>query len=154
MIRRQMQGDRNMRQRFQTPLQLLVATAFCVISAAFVRASDDLPWPTDPSVEFLSSEQLSQNGFVPLFDGTSLDVWNVQPGHEEHWVIRDGVIDYDGMAEQRMNLQKCLWTKKSFGEVELYAEWRFPATPTLKPQPIVLFNGDFLLDEAGKRVTR
>jgi hypothetical protein len=38
--------------------------------------------------------------------------------------------------------------------VILYAEWRLPADPRLKPQPIVLFNGDFLLNDNGRRVTR
>jgi hypothetical protein len=36
----------------------------------------------------------------------------------------------------------------------MYAEWRLPETPRMKPQPIVLYNGDFLLDDAGKRITR
>lgn len=135
-------------------LRLLVATAICLIAATSIRASDSLPWPTDPSVEFLSPEQLAQKGFTPLFEGDSLEAWKVQTGHEGHWTIRDGVIDYDGKAEQRSNLQKCLWTRQSYGDVVLYAEWRFPAPPTLRPQPIVLFNGDFLLDEDGKRVTR
>jgi hypothetical protein len=36
----------------------------------------------------------------------------------------------------------------------LYAEWRLPAAPETKPQPIVLYSGDFLLDGKGKRITR
>jgi hypothetical protein len=47
-----------------------------------------------------------------------------------------------------------LWSRDDFGDLQLYVEWRLPAKPSMKPQPIVLFNGDFLLDDAGKRITR
>jgi hypothetical protein len=102
----------------------------------------------------IASEELRQRGFVPLFTGDSLERWKFEEGHRGHWVVRDGVIDYDGQAQQKQNYDKSLWTREAFGDVQLYAEWRFPAEPTLKPQPIVLYNGDFLLDEQGKRVTR
>jgi hypothetical protein len=107
-----------------------------------------------PSPASLTPGDLTRQGFVPLFDGTTLDAWNVQPGHEGHWIVRDGVIDYDGKAEQKKSFDKSLWTKQSFGDSQLYVEWRFPSKPEMKPQPIVLFNGDFLLDDAGKRITR
>jgi hypothetical protein len=102
----------------------------------------------------LSREQLVERGFVPLLDGNSLDHWNIQEGHRGHWIVRDGIIDYDGKAEQQRNIDKCLWTRSAYGDVQLYVEWRFPAEPTLRPQPIVLYNGDFLLDDSGKRITR
>ena len=127
--------------------------------AIFVSASpacpalEGLSWGEgDPPL--LTSDLLPRHGFVPLFDGGSLDSWNVERGHEGHWAVRDGVIDYDGKAEQRWSLDKSLWTKREFGDLQAYVEWRFPAAPAMTPQPIVLFNGDFLLDEAGKRVTR
>lgn len=97
---------------------------------------------------------LSRAGFVPLFDGKSLVGWDVKPWHQGHWVAHDGMIDYDGEAKHKRSLESTLWTKQEFGNVVLYAEWRLPSEPTLKPHPIVLFSGDFLLDEKGKRVTR
>lgn len=97
---------------------------------------------------------LRELGFRPLFTGMSLDEWNVEPGHAGHWTIQEGVLNYDGAAEQPRFQDRSLWTRQSFGEVELYLEWRFPGPAELKPQPIVLFNGDFLLDERGQRVTR
>jgi hypothetical protein len=102
----------------------------------------------------MSDAELRQNGFVPLIDGPSLDAWNLQPWHQGHWTLRDGVISYDGQAEHRQAEKKSLWTKNDYADIELYAEWRLPAEPHMKPQPIVLFNGDFLLDEKGQRVTR
>jgi hypothetical protein len=98
--------------------------------------------------------ELRQTGFVPLFDGTALDAWDVKPWHKGHWVAQNGIIDYDGKAESKVWLRNSLWTKKDFRNFILYAEWRLPRTPVLKPHPIVLYNGDFLLDEKGKRVTR
>ena len=102
----------------------------------------------------LTDQTLKSRGFEVLFDGTSLDRWKLEDGHRDHWRVRDGVIDYDGRATQKQSHDKSLWTKDSFGETEFYVEWRFPEKPELKPQPIVLFNGDFLLDDAGKRITR
>jgi hypothetical protein len=102
----------------------------------------------------LSDDQLREQGFAPLVDGQSLDQWDVKPWHQGHWVLRDGVIDYDGRAEHKQFQKNTLWTKAEYGDVQCYVEWRLPATPTMEPHPIVLFNCDFLLDEHGKRVTR
>lgn len=110
----------------------------------------------DPSTRdgFLAAETLRGEGFQPLFVGTDLDDWKLEAGHRGHWVIRDGVIQYDGQAEQRKSIDKSLWTKASFGELELYIEWRLTAVPQLKEHPIVLWNGDFLRDQDGRRITR
>jgi hypothetical protein len=112
------------------------------------------PAPESPS-GFLTVEQLQTDGFTPLFVGEDLQHWNVQPGHVGHWTVTDnGVLHYDGQATQKRSYDKSLWTKDSFGELELYAEWRLPVEPEMKPHPIVLWNGDFLRGESGKRITR
>lgn len=124
----------------------LCSTGHCLHAA-------EIAWEKPEQVA-LTRDELQAHDFVPLFDGTNLDQWNVRPGHSAHWTVRDGVIDYDGKAEQAKFLEKSLWTKDNFGSAQLYAEWRFSGTPKQKPQPIVLFNGDFLLDEAGHRIMR
>ncbi len=43
-----------------------------------------------------TADELRQDGFTPLVDGSSLAEWDVKPWHAGHWVARDGVIDYDG----------------------------------------------------------
>ncbi len=103
-----------------------------------------------------SVENLKQAGFKPLFDGVTFAGWKHLPGHIGHWVAVDGEIHYDGKATNKKRTDKDLWTKKDFGDFELYVEWRLPVKPHLKPHPIVLYNGDFLMEEKNprKRVTR
>lgn len=102
----------------------------------------------------LNAPQLRESGFTRLMKNDSLDGWNVQPWHVGHWVARDGVIDYDGKATHRRPDKNSLWTVADYGDVELYCEWRLPAQPSMKPHPIVLFSGDFLLNDEGRRITR
>jgi hypothetical protein len=101
-----------------------------------------------------SSDELKQHGFQPLFDGNTLAGWDVKPWHEGHWVARDGLIDYDGGVRRKRGQDPSLWTSGQFSDFVLYVEWRLPAEPEMKPQPIVLYNGDFLRDEKGARITR
>lgn len=122
--------------------------AFAVVGAAALAAPDDRA-----EEKFLSVASLRAQGFVPIFDGVSLKGWDVKPWHQGHWVARDGIIDYDGKAESMRHKDNTLWTRASYGDFMLYIEWRLPGKPTMKPHPIVLPNGDFLLDEKGKRKT-
>jgi hypothetical protein len=101
-----------------------------------------------------SDAQLREEGFTPLTGDESLAAWRVEPWHTGHWTFADGVIHYDGKARHAKRDELSLWTKRDYGDVRLYVEWRLPAKPRMKPQPIVLYNGDFLLDDAGKRITR
>ncbi|MCA9096961.1 MAG: DUF1080 domain-containing protein [Planctomycetaceae bacterium] len=108
-----------------------------------------------------SEAELKQGGFVALFGGksfggNSLDAWDVKPWHEKHWTVRGDELDYDGKASHNREQKGDLWTKESFGDFELYVEWRLSARPEMKPHPIVLYNGDFLMEEANQkqRVTR
>lgn len=103
---------------------------------------------------FWSDERLREAGFQPLFVGRDLKRWRLEKGHQGHWTVRDGVIHYDGKAEQRKSFDKSLWTRDAFGELELYVEWRLSADPMMKEHPIVLWNGDFLRDQDGNRMTR
>jgi Domain of Unknown Function (DUF1080) len=104
----------------------------------------------------MTPDQLRAAGFQPLIENDSLDAWHVKPGQKDHWILKDGVIDYDGKAGGKSFDDKSLWTKKPFGDLEFYCEWRLPAEPHMKPTPIVLYNGDFLMQEGDptKRVTR
>lgn len=98
--------------------------------------------------------ELRELGFEPLAAGDALDAWSVEPWHAGHWTLSDGVINYDGQGTHPRFQKNSLWSKRSYHDLELYIEWRLPREATMKPHPIVLFNGDFLLDHHGKRVTR
>jgi hypothetical protein len=97
----------------------------------------------------MTPAELRAAGFSPLAQDDSLDQWDVKPWHVGHWTIKDGLINYDGKARGKFK-DNSLWTKKSYGNFTMYAEWRLPAKPKMKPTPIVLFNGDFLMQEENK----
>ncbi len=107
-----------------------------------------------PASGFHTASQLQKKGFEPLFTGGDLSKWKLDEGHRGHWVAKEGLIDYDGKATAKKHVDRGLWTKKSYQETELYVEWRFPDKPVIKQHPIVLWNGNFLRDEKGKRITR
>lgn len=107
-----------------------------------------------PASGFHTASQLQKEGFDPLFTGGDLSKWKLGEGHRGHWVAKEGLIDYDGKATAKKHVDRGLWTKKPYRETELYVEWRFPDKPVIKQHPIVLWNGNFLRDEKGKRITR
>lgn len=133
-----------MMQRFNLTILLLTAILASVASAD--AAAEKIPGQR-------TSEQLRAASFKPLSDGDSLEAWNVKPWHKGHWTIQDGLINYDGKAKGKF-ADNSLWTKDDYGNFQMYAEWRLPDKPKMKPTPIVLYNGDFLMDADNKRVTR
>jgi len=133
-------------------LRALLGTVACVALTSGAHASDD----RNQISGFLSHAEFSDRGFRPLFipEDKTLDNWKVSETHAKHWVVHDGMIHYDGVCENLKGVARNLWTKHSYQDVQFYVEWRFPSPPTLKPQPIVLWNGDFLRDDSGKRITK
>ncbi|MFV2068703.1 MAG: DUF1080 domain-containing protein [Pirellulales bacterium] len=133
-----------------------VIAAGAVILLTSVLSSSGLPDDEPTLTGHRSSNQLGKEGFRPLLSGATLTGWDVKPWLEGHWVARDGVIDYDGRGEGKRFADNTLWTTDEFGDFVLYVEWRLPAQPEMKPQPIVLYNGDFLMreDNPRQRATR
>jgi len=127
------------RQRFRSVGLVAAVIALSLVpgSGWSAAAGDDSPGPG-----VRSPEELARQRFKPLFDGKSLAGWDVKSWHEGYWVARDGIIDYDGKGKAKRFDDGTLWTKDRFGGFVLYVEWRLPAKPEMKPQPIVLFNGD------------
>jgi hypothetical protein len=37
----------------------------------------------------------AEDGFAPLFNGKDLTHWTLPEGDNGHWMVVDGVIDYD-----------------------------------------------------------
>jgi len=119
--------------------------------AVVVSADDD-----SAATGVRGREELQQQGFRSLFDGKTFGGWDVKPWHEGHWVANDGVIRYDGGGNRKRGQDPSLWTSTAFADFVFYVEWRLPTEPEMKPQPIVLYNGDFLMQEENprQRVTR
>lgn len=69
-----------------------------------------------PAAETIAAEE----GFRPLFNGKNLDGWKADEEAKKHWVVRDGVLSYDGKNGN-------LWTVQSFGDFVLKVDWRLPA---------------------------
>src|SRR5215210_5019806 len=131
--------------KHHTPIALVFAATIACVSSLFA-ADDKIPGQ-------MKAAQLRAAGYKPLAEADSFAAWYVKPWHTGHWTIKDGVINYDGKAKGKFQ-DNSLWTKKTYGDFEMYAEWRLPAKPKMKATPIVLYNGDFLMDEDGHRVTR
>tara|TARA_R110002049_G_scaffold309268_1_gene519567 strand:- start:90731 stop:91507 length:777 start_codon:yes stop_codon:yes gene_type:complete len=137
----------------------MVRTTVFLILFAAIDAGTAVVVADEPSGQppgFLKQEQLTELGFHPLLapDDPTLEKWNATETHSSHWIVRDGVIRYDGDCGKLTGDERHLWSKQSFRDLQCYVEWRFPSEPTPQPQPIVLWNGDFLRDEHGKRITR
>ena len=92
-----------------------------------------------------------EDGFMQLFNGRDLSGWIVPEGDGGHWKVVDGVIDYDSRSEAKGD--KNLRTEQEFGDFILKLDWRIKETSGLYDVPIVLSDGSYLKDAAGKTIT-
>ena len=67
-------------------------------------------------VAFLSATLHAER--VSLFDGKSLDGWNVRPGEEKWWSVRDGAIT-GGSLEEKVPLNTYLASDRTYGNFDL-----------------------------------
>jgi len=103
------------------------------------------------SVRSAWAEGEVEDGFTSLFNGKDFAGWIVPQGDNGHWKVVDGVIDYDAASEAKGD--KNLWTEKEYGDFILKLDWKIKKTSGLFNVPIVLKDGSYLKDAAGKRVT-
>jgi hypothetical protein len=61
---------------------------------------------------------------VVLFDGRSLDAWQAQ---RKLWPVKDGILTVPSRAES--GGENALFTRQSFGDVQLHLEFRSPNPP-------------------------
>lgn len=78
-------------------------------------------------------------GFQALFTGVDLTGWKVSEEHARHWVMKDGVLTYDGKCAAK---DPHLWTEKSYGDFELVCDWKLHTTPKKIKRPVILPSGD------------
>jgi hypothetical protein len=92
-----------------------------------------------------------EDGFTQLFNGRDLAGWVAPEGDGGHWQVLDGVIDYDSRSESKGD--KNLKTAEEFGDFILKIDWRIKETSGFYNVPIVLSDGSYLEDAAGKKIT-
>lgn len=70
----------------------------------------------------LSTVAKADEGQHELFDGKSLDGWEVRPAENSdgHWIVSDGVI----VAENVNKKGSLLWTKKEYKDYEIELEYQ------------------------------
>ena len=79
-------------------LQLIqICTLICIAIAATNSLADDVKKTTG----VMTPDQLRAAGFKPLIEGNSLAAWDVKPGHEHHWTLHDGVINYQANRQHQ-----------------------------------------------------
>lgn len=100
---------------------------------------------------FAFAEGELEDGFTQLFNGKDLSGWVAPEGDNGHWKVVDGVIDYDALSEAKGD--RNLKTEQEYQDFILKLDWRLKKTTGLYDMPIVLSDGSYLTDRAGKKLT-
>jgi hypothetical protein len=103
--------------------------------------------PLPPADEPPTPAQIAtpDEGFVSLFDGT-FDAWKFEGVHEGHFKADDWVIDFDGKGDD-------LWTRRSYKDFVLIADWRWSGKPVDNNVPVILPDGSTPTGPDGKPAT-
>ena len=107
----------------------------------------ELPSSNPPQEEIADSAQ----DFRSLYTGVDLTGWKETSGNAGHWKPKDWILDYDGKSEAADRNDMNLWSAKEYGDFVLICDWRFIGTPKKTMRPVILPNGDYALDAAGKQ---
>ncbi len=70
-------------------------------------------------------------GFVPLFDGKSLNGWKHAEPDKSCWRVENGILRHNG----RPGPDQHLWTEEEFGDFTLVFDWRWPMPGPLTKRP-------------------
>ena len=118
--------------RHRTSIRLLIglaASAALLIAGATIGRAQDRPlWkshdPSRPKPRVVTPAAVDRPGGPPsdaivLFDGTGLDAWRGEEGGVAPWHLKDGVMLPVGKGLD-------LYTKRTFGDVQLHIEWSSP----------------------------
>ena len=102
-------------------------------------------------VEDVRAQAEKEDGYTSLFNGKNLDHWVIPEGDGGHWKVLEGVIDYDSRSEATGS--KNLRTREEFGDFILKIDWRIKETSGFYDVPVVLSDGSYLKDAAGRKIT-
>ena len=93
-----------------------------------------------------SQQTIEEQGFTSLFNGTDFTGWTLTDVASEHWMVKDGVLDFDGVKGD-------LWTNQSYENFELIVDWRWEGpSQGPRPRPIIEPDGSYRIGPDGKQV--
>jgi len=81
-------------------------------------------------------QNVTAQGYKPLFNGTSLEGWKHHEGIT-NWHVKNGILKHTGKSGETVHL----WTEKEFGDFTLVFDWRWSGRGEMKMQPQVLPDG-------------
>lgn len=91
-------------------------------------------------------------GFASLFNGKDLDGWTTRQSDNRAWSVVDGVIDCNPQGEEKGDQN--LWSKKEYGDFELWLDWRIKESPFVnKKARIIMPDGTYQKDDSGNVMT-
>ena len=90
------------------------------------------------------------DGWQSLFDGKDLSAFDVQPSQEDMWTVVKKTLDCNPRSDKKGD--QSLWTKESYGDFELFVDWRIKETKGKYNMPVVLPSGLHKKDESGKEI--
>ncbi len=101
---------------------------------------------------YMEPKEVSTEGFVTLFNGKDLDGWTTRQSDNRDWSVVDGVIDCNPLGDASGD--RNLWTKKEYGDFELWLDWRIKESPFVNRKArIILPDGTYQKDAVGNIVT-
>ena len=104
------------------------SAAFCLGLAALAFAqeaprgdpADTEVWEPEPVAVTPGTGGAPPSDAIVLFDGSGLDQWRHRDGGDVQWALADGAVTVvRGTGD--------IFTRESFGDIQLHVEWRTPA---------------------------
>ena len=100
-------------------------TALVIIYCSLTSCRSSLDHTGVPQVVITQQESLEPapppSDAIILFDGTDLSQWQRKNGKPAKWKIEDEYVEVKFLSGS-------IWTKESFGDVQLHVEWSIPAS--------------------------
>ena len=76
-------------------------------------------WTPKPRVVTPATATAAPSDAIVLFDGSSLDAWQMEDGSEARWIVKDGVMTVNKKSGD-------ILTRQKFGSYQLHLEWCVP----------------------------
>ncbi len=96
------------------------------------KINDKASAKTEEATNTTAIKSASENEWIVLFDGTSMDGWRAYNGKTlpPQWLIKDGTLTFD--TDKRLESEfkggkDIIYAAEEFDNFELYLEWKLPA---------------------------